>query len=191
MLTLAQIYLSLIKFQYIILFPVVVIEGPIISVIGGFLIAQGLMNFYLTYAIIIIGDLAGDCLYYSLGRWGRDFGLRLLRLTPRRLEKLEHHFDNHGGKTILLSKLAHGIGTTFLFAAGAAKMPFGKYLYYNGLGTIPKSLILIIIGYLFGKSFVRIGTYFDYYALFTIFLGIVLLTVYVMLAKKIQKKEDI
>lgn len=191
MLTLAQIYLSLIKFQYIILFPVVAIEGPIISVIAGFLIAQNLMNFYLAYTIIIVADLAGDGLYYALGHWGSNFGMRLFRLSPNRLAQLKRHFDEHGGKTILFAKIAHGIGTSFLFAAGAANMPFKKFLYYNILGTVPKSLILILVGYLFGQSYVRISKYFDYYALFTLGLGVILIVIYIRVAKKLRKKENI
>lgn len=191
MITLTQLYLSIIKFQYIILFPIVAIEGPIISVIAGFLIAQGLMSVYLTSIIIIIADLAGDSLYYGIGRWGVNLGLKIFHLSPQKLIKIEQHFNSHSGKTLLLGKLAHGIGTTFLFAAGAVKMPFGKFLYYNILGTIPKSLTLIAIGYLFGQSYVRIGKYFDYYAIFTLTLGAVLAVIYFIVAKYARKKEEI
>jgi len=191
MLTLAEIYLNLIQFQYLILFPIAAIEGPIISIIAGFLIAQGLMNPYLAVVIIIIADLVGDGLYYSLGRWGMSVGLKLFRLSQEKLQQLESHFDIHGGKTILFSKIAHGIGTSFLFAAGAARMPFGKFLYYNILGTIPKSLTLVAIGYLFGQSYVRIGKYFDYYALFTLTIGVILITACILIAKRMRKKENL
>jgi len=189
MIPLAQIYAGLSKFQYLILFPVTAIEGPIISVIAGFLIAQGMMNFYLAYFVIITGDLAGDSLYYAMGKWGKKLGMRLLKLTPEKLKKLEHHFEHHSGKTILLGKLAHGIGTAFLFAAGAAEMPFGKFLYYNVLGTMPKSLILITVGYFFGHSYASIGKYFDYFGAFTFILGACLLAAYLIFFQKNAQKR--
>jgi membrane protein DedA with SNARE-associated domain len=191
MLSLTQIYLTLINFQYLILLPTVIIEGPIISIIAGFLIAQGLMNIYLAYFIIIIGDLIGDSLYYALGHWGRNFGLNFFHLSLDKFKKIKQHFNNHSGKTILLSKLAHGIGASVLFVAGAVKMPFGKFLYYNALGTIPKSAILITIGYLFGESYVRIGKYLDYYAVFILILAIILTILYITTIKKIKKEENL
>lgn len=191
MLSLVQIYYSLIGYQYLVLFPLVAIEGPIISVVAGFLIAQGLMNVYLAYFIIITADLVGDGLYYALGRWGANFGMKLFRISEEKLTQLESYFSSHGGKTILWGKLAHGIGTSFLFAAGAAKMPFRKFIYYNIIGTIPKSIILLFIGYLFGQSYARIGKYFDYYALFTLSLGIILIAIYLIVAKKLRKKEEL
>lgn len=191
MLSLVQIYYSLIGYQYLVLFSLVAIEGPIISVAAGFLVAQGLMNIYLAFFIIIIADLIGDALYYALGRWGANFGMKIFRISQERLTQLEKYFISHGGKTLLWGKLAHGIGTSFLFAAGAAKMPFRKFLYFNFIATIPKSIILLFIGYLFGQSFARIGKYFDYYAVFTLSLGIILITIYLMLAKKFRKKEEL
>jgi len=190
MLDLSQIYLNLIQFQYLILFLVVAIEGPIISVIAGLLIAQGQMNLYYGLAIIIFADLFGDVIYYFLGRRSRNFGMKILRVTPQKLSELEGYFHDHGGKTMFIGKLAHGIGSTFLFAAGVAKMPFRKFLYYNVLATIPKSIILIVIGYLFGRSFVRIGDYFDYYALFTLILGASLILIYIAIARRLKKERS-
>jgi len=50
----------LLTYKYLILIPLAVVEGPIITVIAGFLITLGYMNIFLVYLIVIAGDLAGD-----------------------------------------------------------------------------------------------------------------------------------
>lgn len=192
-LSLAQIYDIIAQYQYLILFPIVAIEGPITMVICGFLIAQGLMNFYLAFIIIVVADVSGDILYYALGRWGRKGFLdkwgKYIGLPPDKLAGLENHFKNYSGKTLLVSKFAHGIGTMFLVAAGAAEMPLKKFTLYNFLGTVPKSLMLLFIGYFFGQAVARISRYFDYIALSTFSLAIGLAIGYFAIQKLSKKKE--
>jgi membrane protein DedA with SNARE-associated domain len=38
-------------------------------------------------------------------------------------------------------------------------MPFPSYLWYNLLGTLPKSLALVAIGYTFGYAYNQIDSY--------------------------------
>ncbi|NTU98977.1 DedA family protein [Candidatus Falkowbacteria bacterium] len=189
--SLAQIYAALASYQYLILFPATVIEGPIVTIIAGFLVAQGLMSFFIVYPLVIVGDVAGDAIYYALGRWGRNFGQKLFRLPDEKLKALELHFQRHSGKTLLLGKASHGIGAAFLFAAGTALMPFRKFLLFNTIGSAPKSLILMLVGYFFGQSYVRIGKYFDYIAIFTLAIAIIILAGYLLIARRLRKKEKL
>lgn len=194
-LSLSAAYLFLVKYRYLLLFPITVIEGPIISVIAGFLAAQKLINPFLAYLIIVCGDIAGDIFYYYIGKWGASgfWGkwLRFAGFNREKISKLEDHFVLHSGKTIFLSKISHGIGTIFLMAAGAGKMPLGKFILYNIYGTVPKSLILILIGYFFGQAYVRINAYFDYVAAGTFLVALILLIGYLLIAKKIKKIEKL
>jgi len=151
----------------------------------------GYFYFLMIYLIAIIADVFGDVLYYALGRWGgtsviKRWG-RYFKFTENRLNQLEQHFYQHAGKTLLLGKLAHGIGGAILVAAGTAKMPLGKFIWYNFLGTLPKSLILLLIGYYFGKTYAKFSTYLDYTALGTAGLTIFLLLLYLSI-KRLAKK---
>lgn len=188
-----QIYEIFLQYRYFIIFPIIVIEGPIASVIAGFLVAQEILNFYLIYFIILTGDLAGDIAYYALGRWGRNGMIskwgKYLGISEEKVTNLDQHFKNHSGKTILLGKLSHGIGTIFIVAAGMAKMPFRNFLYWSTLGTIPKSLLLLLIGYFFGSALARINTYFDYVAIGSFGLAGLLVLGYYLFIKFIRKKE--
>lgn len=186
------------QYGYLILFPAVVVEGPVVTVIAGFLASLGYMKLGVAYVVVVAADLGGDMGYYALGRWGRG-GLiqrwgKHIGITPERVRLLEQHFDQHAGKTLLLGKASHGIGGAFLIAAGTARMSVVKFFWYNFLATLPKSALLLLIGYYFGASYNRASKYFDYGAWGLTVLAVVLVAVYYLIrrfARKEEKKEHL
>lgn len=188
---LTQLYLGIINYQYLILFLLITIEGPIATVVSGFLVAQGFMDIYLVYPLALVADLFGDSIYYLLGRYGRHFVFKIFNFNKKRIKNIENHFTEHGGKTILIGKISHGVGAIFLFVAGIAHISYRKFLFYNTIGTIPKTAILILIGYFFGNSYLRIGKYLDLFGLFTLALGFIILIVYLKFSQKIKQKQDL
>lgn len=191
--SLAQIVALITTWKYFFVFIGAVIEGPIVTVISGFLSAQGLMNPVFVYLVVITGDLTSDSLYYFLGRWGKNGAInkwgKYIGLSMDKISSLEKHFAKHGGKTVVFGKLAHGIGVVALAAAGASKMPYGKFLLFSFLGVMFQSLLFVLIGYYFGHAYTRIGQYFDYYAIFALIVVIILIVVYFLIRKYSQKIE--
>lgn len=180
--TLTHITSWLIQFGDFAIFPLVMIEGPIITVIAGSLCALGILNLFFTYFVIVIADLTTDCLYYSAGRYGGKrfidryghfFGINLSQVT-----KLKNHFDTKGGQTLFLGKVSHGIGGVFLVAAGLTKMPFKRFLWYNFLATLVKSIALLLIGYFFGTAIMQINSFFKFFAAISICLLMVAVVFY-------------
>lgn len=172
MTTFEQILLWLGAYKYFALFPLAVVEGPIITVIAGFFVSLGYLNFWLAYAIIVAGDLSGDALHYAAGRWGgRKFIDRwghYFGIGPNQVASLEKQFDKRGDKLIFIGKMSHGIGGAFLIAAGMVKMPFDKFIFSNLLATLIKSLLLLLIGFYFGHALATINTYLERIALISI-----------------------
>ena len=156
-------------FKYLIIFPVSVVEGPIITIISGFLSSVGQLNFWLALGTVALGDLVGDSLYYALGRFGHErfvqtkFGRRL-GLSPERVIRIEKHFEIHPWKTFTFGKFAHGTGSLILVASGIAKVPYWEFLGYNIPTTLLNSSLLIVIGYFFGHAYNRIDHYLTYYS---------------------------
>src|SRR3989338_1390938 len=72
MFSVAQIIGWLLLYRYVALFSVVAIEGPISTLIAGYLSSLGLLNFWIAYVVAVSGDLASDAGYYALGRFGRE-----------------------------------------------------------------------------------------------------------------------
>jgi hypothetical protein len=52
---------------YLLLFPLVLLEGPIATVAAGLLVATGIMSWPVAYAVAVTADLAGDTPYRRLG----------------------------------------------------------------------------------------------------------------------------
>ncbi len=176
-LALPQVLPWLIQYRYLLLFPIVVAEGPIVTVIAGFLVSLGYLDFPLTYTVAVMADLLGDSLYYFIGRLGAkrvaDGWGQVLGISWDQIEKLKRHFERHVGKTLLLGKLTQGAGGLILVAAGAAEVPYPAFLWFNLLATLPKSLVLLLVGFYFGHAYRSIGTYLNIAALITI--GVVVL----------------
>lgn len=182
----------LVQYGYFALFPIVVVEGPIITVIAGFLVGQGIFNPLVAYPIIIIADLVGDVLHYSIGRFARGKSLdrwRWIGVTEARVKKLEDLFERHPAKTLIFGKFSHGIGGVALVAAGAARMRITKFIWYNFWGTAVKSIILLGVGLEFGQAYKRIGKIFDYTAIGALIVVILLIAIYVIAGKLGKKLE--
>ncbi len=167
-------YLSFLEhYKYFLIFPVVVLEGPIITVIGGFLVYLGKLDGPLTFLLLVIGDLLGDVLHYVLGRvWKNAKWFKKVAgffgYNDAKEKTIENHFEKHAGKTIMGAKLSHGIGGFVQIVAGIAKVPFWKFFNYSLIMTIPKSLGLFFLGYYLGSSYLRIDDYMDYIAYFVV-----------------------
>lgn len=162
-----QIFALLFTYKYAILLPLAIIEGPIISVVAGFLVALGILDALLVYGIVVAGDLIGDTLAYSFGYWGarviHTHGPRF-GVTAEKLEYAKGYFNAHQQKAVVLSKLVHGIGVTGLIAAGSLHVPYRRYIKICFSVTFFQAAIFLTIGILFGHAYAQISKYLDYIA---------------------------
>ena len=162
-----QIIPLLEHYKYLILIPLAIIEGPMIMVIAGFLVALGLLNAFWVYVIIVMGDVIGDSLAYGVGRWGgptlQRLGVRM-GATPDKVVRAREFFRTHHQKAIIMSKLIHGVGIAGLVTAGALKIPYGRYLRSCLMVSIPQAGILLVVGVLFGHAYIQIEKYLNGFA---------------------------
>lgn len=178
-------------YKYWLVFPIAVFEGPIISVISGFLVHLKHFNIYIIYPLLIIADLVGDSLYYLIGRFGgrsitfKKFG-KYFGYNDEYERYIEEHFVKHPAKTLLSAKFTHGLGGTVQATAGIARMDYFQFIKWNLIGQVPKSLVLIIIGYYLGESYEKINGYLEYIALFTISI-FVFIVLYFLVSKRLKK----
>lgn len=147
----------------LLLFPLAILEGPIVTVIAAYVARLGYLNIVAVYIVVVVADLVGDAVFYAVGRashgavlvrWGPRLGL-----TDKRLAVFKEHFRVHGGRTVLVGKLTHSAGLAILLAAGAFHLPFPKFMWFNFLGTVPKSLFFVIVGYTLGAAYTQIDSY--------------------------------
>jgi len=171
----------LLTYKYLILIPLSIIEGPIVTVVCGFLVTLKLFNPFVVYVVMVLGDIIGDAGIYYIGYSGKRF-LKYFRVTEEKLEKAKIFFHENHKKAIFISKLAHGVGFTGLIAAGASNVPYKRYFKTCALISIVQSLVMLIIGIFFGHAYVLIKKYLDYYAA-----GVSVLVLFVLLFIVIRK----
>ena len=147
----------------LLLAPFAVLEGPIVTVIGAYLARLGFLNVTGVFLVVVLADLVGDTLLYELGRAGPRFlparWLARIGLGEDRLVALTEHFRFRGGRTLVIGKLTHSAGILVLVAAGASRMNYVQFLWYNLVGTVPKSLFFLVVGYTLGYAYTSIDSW--------------------------------
>jgi len=157
--TAAPFVQSLLTYRYAIAYPLAIVEGPIVMMVSGFLVRLGFFDFWPIFLVMMAGDLTGDIVWYMVGlHGGRPFLEKYghwFSITEENVERAESFFQEHQTKILFISKLTTGFGFAIatLIAAGAAKVPFKKYLMINFLGEFVWAGFLFAIGYFFGNLY--------------------------------------
>jgi membrane protein DedA with SNARE-associated domain len=161
-----EIFSFLSDWGYYIILPLMIIEGPVVTVFAAMLAAMGVFNFWLVLFFSILGDIFGDVILYWIGKkWGMHFVDRIGRymgITRKLVLKMENYFVKHGGKTIFAVKSTTGLCWATFVAAGIVGMNFKKFIKYSIMGGFIWSGFLVIMGYFYGYMWKQIGQYIEW-----------------------------
>lgn len=151
---------------YFIMFFIMIIEGPMITIIIAFLASQGLFDILVVFSLSILGDFIGDIFFYYIGKYfGLDFIDKFgkyFRISYERFRKINKLLKKHGGKVLFMSKSTTGLGIATFIAAGIVDMDMQKFMKFSILGGIVWSTFLICIGYFFGYLYEEISVYISW-----------------------------
>ena len=179
-----HIFSLLHDYGYYVLFPLAVVEGPILAVIAGFLCATGIMNPFLVYLFIVSGDIVGDSVCYFAGRSGKSGWLnrvaRWFGVRDDKVERLKSVFQENPVKTVALSKVALGIGVVGIYLAGLTRIPYRKFILTCLVTSGLQYIVYITIGVLFGSAYQRISHYLNVTAAVLIVAGLAILAYFVI-----------
>ncbi|MFH1990286.1 MAG: VTT domain-containing protein [Patescibacteria group bacterium] len=180
--------LLLTKYGYFILFPLAAFEGPIISLIAGFLVHLGYFSFLPVLIILVLGDVIPDVIYYYIGRFGSK--RKIIEKYGSHLNLLEKLWREHGKKTMFFSKIAYGLSTPLLISAGLVKMPIRRFVSY----TIPISItlytVIITSGYYLGNSYQLAAKYINFAEIIIAVIFVIFIAVYVFSAKYARRQIE-
>lgn len=180
----------LLQYKYFILFPLAIIEGPIIAVICGFLCINNILNPFIVFPIIVAGDMVGDSLVYLLGRFGIPPFLKRIAIKlgfkPEKVQKVRAYFNTNPIRTISLSKITLGIGFAGIYLAGHAKIPYPRFIIISMFTSALQYVVYLGIGLLFGHAYKQINNYIDF---LTALVVIIALSVGIFLYVKSKRKK--
>lgn len=147
----------ILKYKYIVLFPILVAEGPIITIFVGALATPEINAFALIplFFFVVFSDLCGDTFYYLLGRFA---GEKVLKKFSEKKhidynKKISNYFDKYGGRTLVISKVSHGLGWPVMVFAGSIRMNYLRFMTACTLTSFIKSTVLIGIGYVYSDNY--------------------------------------
>jgi membrane-associated protein len=177
---------------YLLLFPLVAVEGPLATLCAGLLVAAGLVSWPLAYPLVVAADLLGDAFYYLVGRSARRSRLRghlpRFGLTDERLAELGRAFRKNEGKVLVGAKVADLAAIPTFVAAGLVRVGFGRFLAWTLAATLPKAALLMVLGFLFGLPAAR---YLDPLTMFALVL--IVLSGYLAAAgfyRRLRRRKD-
>ncbi len=184
--------ISLIRtYGYEIIFPLSIVEGPIVAVLSGFIASLGRLNIFFVFLVLLAGDIVGDTIHYVIGRWGRHNFIKkwgkYIGVTEEKIQALEKYFEKHNWKILAFGK-TQPIGSAILISAGLAGMPYWSYIWYNILSTIPKIFILEMIGYYFGDAYYKISSLLSYAGIASLIIAILFIGLYIWLQSYLKKR---
>ena len=186
--SLDQVVVLLEHFTYLILFPLAIIEGPIVTVIAGFLVATQVLNGFVVYAIVVAGDVVGDTLWYSVGRYSHSHIARWLErffaIPPEKITHAKERIVQHRFRTISIFKLTQGVGFAGLVATGMARVPYPLFISACAVISVTQVAFFPVLGIFFGSAYESIGGYFNEVAFASCIVAVLTLGYYTWKHKK-------
>ena len=90
--------------------------------------------------------------YFLGAKWGRRFFKPDARvLKTAHLEKAEHYFTDYGGRSLVIGRFIPFVRTFIPLAAGIARYPYTKFVFFNTLGALLWGAGFLLVGALLGN----------------------------------------
>ena len=157
------------SWTYVVLGLLVLVEGPLATLLGAAAASAGLMRPWGVFAAAAIGNLSADTLWYSLGymgktKWIRQFGQRF-GVRESLLQHLEAQMIKHATRVLLLAKLTLSFVIPSLIAAGLLRIPMKRWFPVLLLAETLWTGSLVLIGYYTTEAIKRVEQWVEYAAL--------------------------
>ena len=126
---------------------------------AGFIASQNGLSVIEAVLLGIIGGLGasiGSTVIYLIAlKLGRTALLRYLnkvKVSEKKLEKVERWFEKYGDKAVLFGRMIPVFREMISVPAGLLKMNVKKFLVYTILGSCGWGITMVLIGYFFGLT---------------------------------------
>ncbi|MGD9853014.1 MAG: VTT domain-containing protein [Nitrospirales bacterium] len=123
---------------------------------AGAMAGAGSLNLGVAILIAILACLAGDVVWYELGRRrGRQALSLLCRISLEPdfcVRRTENFFTRHGIRALILAKFLPGLSTLAPAMAGLFGIRFTRFLSFDGLGAGLWALAFVLPGYVFSDE---------------------------------------
>jgi membrane protein DedA with SNARE-associated domain len=136
------------------------VPGETALLAGAALAHYGRLSLPRVIVTAIAAAILGDNLGFLIGRRaGRGlierYGWRI-GLTRARLDQFNRFFARHGAKTVFIARFITGLRVFCAVLAGASRLRWSTFLFYNATGAVVWSTTIALVGYALGESWDRL-----------------------------------
>jgi membrane protein DedA with SNARE-associated domain len=163
------------------------LEGETILVLGGLAAYRGYLELPWVLVSAFLGTLIGDQLYFYIGRAQGHSILEKRRNWKSKSEKVFSLLNKHQVLLILGFRFLYGLRVVTPIVLGASRIAPLRFLILNILGAITWTIVIGVMGYIFGHTLEVIIGDVKRYELWIFIglaaLGVIIRTIY-LLSKK-------
>ncbi|MEO7061662.1 MAG: DedA family protein [Lapillicoccus sp.] len=136
-----------------------VIPGETAAVLAGVSASVGSTEVVASVIVVVVAAILGDSVGYEVGK--HIFGphivdSRFLKGHRHKLNGAERFLQERGGSAILLGRFVAFFRAMMPALAGAAGMPYRRFLPWNAAGGLVWGSTFVVLGYLAGNSYAAI-----------------------------------
>jgi membrane protein DedA with SNARE-associated domain len=132
------------------------IPGETALITASALAGSGKLHIWLVIPLAAAGAIIGDNIGYLIGRKGGRWVLerpgRFERQRRQVLTTGEPFFERHGPKAVFFGRFLLGLRVWASWLAGATRMPWRSFLFWNACGGICWATVVGLIAYYLGHS---------------------------------------
>ena len=145
------------------------VPGETSLITGAVLASQGKLDIVVVIALAASAAILGDNIGYLIGRKGGRWLLErpgaFQRQRQRALHAGEPFFERHGPKAVFLGRFVLGLRVWASWLAGATKMRWRTFFFWNALGGVCWASAVGVIAYELGSAAANVTEAFEYYGL--------------------------
>ena len=136
------------------LFVGLAVPGEIAVILGGVLASRGHVPLWGVLAASVAGPLVGDSIGFHLGR-RYDEG-KLKGRAAQRWKRAKEFLEKKGGPAVFFGRFAAFLRSILPAAAGAAKMPYRRFLAFDVPAAVIWGAGSALLGYFAGSNYRKI-----------------------------------
>lgn len=197
----------LIEYKYLLIFLAASVEGFSTIMITGFLLSAHSVEFFPAFIVLVCGEITNGFFWYGVGYWGGaksiDWIVRHSRKQQQVVARMRSYMEQFTAQAILLAKVTFSLTIVTQILVGSVKYPIKRFSFFNIIGSFGWVILVLSIGFFFGKSYMIIFGYLESVSHFILFFAIALVVVvvlqrvfrgtfigYVSLVEKMQKMSE-
>lgn len=128
------------------------VEGESFLIVAGFAVHLGYLKLQWVILTAFAGSVAGDQLYFFLGRVKGEAFLKRRPRWKTKVKKVWKLLDRYRTLVVIGFRFACGFRTVTPFAIGLSNIRASHFLVLNMIGALGWSVVVALLGYFFGAA---------------------------------------